>query len=822
MMDLDAKNMPASKPDHLPIERTSFIGRKRELAELRLLLDSQRLVTITGPAGCGKTRLALRLAADVSGSYRDGVQWVALAALTEKDLLGQSVARTLGLAEGANDAPVDHVVQALQGREILLVLDNCEHLLTACADLANRLLEAAPVRMLATSRSPLQVRGEALYPLSPMNFPEKQMGRTEIENFEAVQLFIARARASLPAFELTDTNAAAVARICQKLDGIPLAIELASAQVSVLAVEQIASRLGNSTDLHAAAARLTHSQHQTLHAALEWSHKLLSTAERILLRRLAVFAGGWSLNAAETVCSGEGLPAGEIWVALAALVRKSLVVARTLRRQEARYDLLEMVRQFGREKLAEAGEEDLFRDRQLKYVLQVVEETEPKLLGEYQQLWLDWLEAEFDNVRAALNWALASQRIETGLRIVIALYQFWTIRDYAREGYLWSDRLLSAVDGQVALAVHTQALTLGMNLAGFRGRSEVISRFGSQAARLAEAAGEQEDDQALLWALSGQFYAARVAGDHERAYELVKKLIGLHHQFSSSYDFAVALSIYSFSAMSVGEFEEAQAMLAEALPLLRELGNPYRIAMALNFSGDLARLLGDYKWAQSAYEECITLLRGIEAVRDLASALHNLGHACLHQGEIERAHRLFEESLEIHQAQHNEPGMTECLIGFAGLAVACGLPARGARLLAAVIGNGGERAVSAWAATHQEYVYYYNLAREGLIADTFAAEQAVGRVLPLDEALDFARESARQALALSELSDQTDALTRRERQVAALIAQARSNDEIAEELVISKRTVEKHVSNIRSKLGVSQRTEIVHWAIDNNLLPQSD
>lgn len=269
--------------------------------------------------------------------------------------------------------------------------------------------------------------------------------------------------------------------------------------------------------------------------------------------------------------------------------------------------------------------------------------------------------------------------------------------------------------------------------------------------------------------------------------------------------------------MSLGKFEEARAMLEEGLPLLRQLGNPYRIAMALNFSGDLARCEQRYQEALAAYEESISLLREIDAVRDLASALHNLGHASLHLGDVERAGDLFEESMTLHREQENGPGMTECLLGFAALAVDSGLPAAGARLLAAAAVLGGRRITSEWAATSMEYEHYLERARATLPETAFEAEQASGRALSLEEAVANAQEVTQKAAAAQKARRKLDELTPREREVAALIARAKSNDEIAEELVISKRTVETHVSNIRSKLRFRKRTEIVRWALDVGL-----
>jgi non-specific serine/threonine protein kinase len=501
---------------------------------------------------------------------------------------------------------------------------------------------------------------------------------------------------------------------------------------------------------------------------------------------------------------------------LSSLVNKSLVVAQTLQRGEARYSLLETVRQYGQEKLKTFGEEAVMRDRHLQCFLHLTEETEPKTRGQYQQLWLNWLEGEFDNIRAALTWSLESENIEAGLRIVIALYQFWTIRDYVEEGFAWVERLLARADEGIDLVVRANALAHASLLATFRGKTAAQIRYGQEAAVLAEAAGDA-GKPALTWALGGQASAALAVGDHETAFALLKRLLQLSRESGDSYELGLGLYFASFSAMSLGKYAEAHAMLDEGLPLLREVGDPYRIAMALNYSGDLARLEQHFAHARTAYDESISLLREINAVRDLASVLHNLGHTCLHLGDVERAHALFNESIVIQQSQRNTPGVAECLMGFAALAVVCGLPTAGARLLAAAVAIGGERVATAWAATRMEYEHTLALIHASLTETEFQTEQAAGRGFSLEQAMEYA-----QNLPARTTPKKPSSLTVREREVAALIAQGKSNGEIADKLVLSKRTVESHIANILSKLGFTNRAQIVRWAIENGLVKSAE
>ncbi len=807
---------PRALGTNLPRVLTSFIGRTLEIVDVTRLLASSRVVMLTGAAGCGKTRLALRVAQEAKHAFADGVFWVELARLTDSLLIAQTVAKAVNAVEQPGRPSVEGLLDALQEKKLLLVLDNCEHVLSGCRQLVESLLAATEISVLATSREPLGVTGEILYPVAPMSLPPRAFFADDIGQFDAIQLFVERARAIVPPFELTHDNAEEIANICRHLDGIPLAIELASARVNVLTVEQIAARLENRFEALSSATPITHSHHRTLRAAIDWSYDLLIPSEQVMLRRLAVFADGCSLTTVESVCAGDGIEGEQVLDLLSSLVNKSLVVARTLQRGEARYTLLETIRQYAREKLTALGEWTVMRDRHLRCFLQLTEEAAPRLAGQYQQMWLNWLEQEYDNIRAVLTWALESQHIEVGLRIAVALYQFWTIRDYVEEGFSWLERLLAQADTSVSPVIHANALAYASFMAGFRGHTSEQMRFGQEATIFAEAAGD-EGKLALAWALAAQAYGARAMGNYDAEFVLAKREIQLYRELGDPYQLGLSLSTSSFSAMSVGKYDEARAMLDEGLALLREAGNPYRIAMALNFSGDLARCEQKYALAQTAYEECIALLRNLDAVRDLASALHNLGHACLHRGDVDRATTLFHESMALQRAQRNTPGVAECLIGFASLAVACGLPAAAARLLAAAVVIGGERVATAWAATRMEYEHTLALVRANLTTTEFQVEQVAGRAFSIDEAVFYAQrlpfeESARTA------RRKPVALTTREREVASLIAFGKSNREIAEELVVSKRTVESHIANILSKLGFTNRAQIVRWALETGLV----
>jgi predicted ATPase/DNA-binding CsgD family transcriptional regulator len=810
----------------VPNELTSFVGRKRELTETSQLLLSTRLLTITGSAGCGKTRLALRLATNVMQNYCDGVYWVELAQLSNPSFLPQTLAKKLNVIEEPHRSLLDGILDSLQGKQVLLVFDNCELVKNACAQLISTLLALPRLSILTTSREILGILGEMRYPLTPLSLPPADLQVDEVGKYDAIQLFVERARAVLPKFELTHGNAGPVISICRHLDGIPLAIELASAWINVLSVEQIDARLKEQSILLDETNYITTSHYPSLREALDWSYDLLTSLEQALLRRMSVFRGSCSLDVAEAVCGGDGVEREEVLELLSSLVNKSLVVAQTLQEVEARYSLLETVRQYAHEKLITCGELPSVYDRHLKCFLKLAEETEVKLKGKYQQMWLNWLDNEYDNIRAALAWAvegarLESIRVEAGLRIATCLYQFWRIRDYLEEGLNWYRQLFSLASDEISAIVRANALTYASLMAGLRDQTEDQMRYAEEAVSLGESAGV-EGQQVLAYALGAQSYAVRKAGDNLNAFNLGLREIQLLRQVGDKYKLGLCLSINSATAMSIGKFEQARSMLEEAIPLLRKAKDPYRIAMTLNSIGDLERCEQNYRQALTAYEESITILREIGAVRDLASVLHNFGHVCIHLGDIEQAIDLFSESLELHQENANRPGMAECLLGFAALAIISGFPSQGARMLAAMEEIGGRPISSEWAATSMEYKYYLEKVCSVLDNGRFRAEQSRGKRLSLDEAVAYARVIVKKVTTAQQTRRQLELLTPREWEVAVLIAQAKSNTEIAAHLVVSKRTVESHIANIRSKLGLTERTQIVRWAIDNGIVKTNE
>jgi predicted ATPase/DNA-binding CsgD family transcriptional regulator len=817
---------------NLPIQLTSFIGRESDLANVELMLSETRCIIITGPGGCGKTRLAIQIANKVNRVFEDGVWWVDLAPLQDPALVPQLVVHTFGLHPIADQPMMESLISFVRPKQMLLILDNCEHLNDACTQLARQLLIEAPeLRILAASRGALGVEGGTLYPLSGLAWPVSSreaggegLSRLDLQsiiNYDAVKLFVERARFISPGFTLTLENAPAIIEICRRLDGLPLALELASARVNVLTVQEIAARLNDRFTLLTAGERTGFEpRHHTLKAAIDWSYALLSAEEKALLRRLAVFATGCSFDTAEAVCSGEEILPARMLDLLSSLVDKSLIIAETTGRAPARYRLLETIREYAFEKLHEAGEAPRLRDRHLDFFLARAEGAMPKQFEAYQRLWLSWLESEHDNLRAALSWALESKRIEAGLRLASALTYFWEIHSYVQEGLGWMERLLAAVEERVPLEVHVNALVFATFQYMLLGNALAATTCARQAVELAEATGDASNPT-LSFAMDGLASAAKTAGDYQTAFKITEKNILFYRESGPSFYLGMSLLSQGETAIQLGYYEIARERLNESLALARQDGDKFRIAHSLNTLGDLARLEQNYTEAASAYESGVALMSELGAQRDLASLLSNLGYVCLHQGDVERAHSLFSESLTIHQTQQSKPGMIECLIGYAATAVKDGQYAAGVRLLAAAAAISGQPSASKWKATKMEFERYLGLAREKLAEASFQEEQVAGRSLSLEQAVEYARQLRVLSEDMPWAKEKFGGLTEREREVAALIARGKTNREIAQELVLSKRTVEKHAANILTKLGLTSRSQIVRWAIEKGLIQAS-
>ncbi|HXQ33448.1 MAG TPA: adenylate/guanylate cyclase domain-containing protein, partial [Anaerolineales bacterium] len=483
-------------PNNLPVQLTSFIGRENEIVELKHELDEHRLVTLTGSGGTGKTRLSLQVAADLLEKFDHGVWFVELAPLTDSDLIPQTILSTIGVQEQQGKTPLEVLKEYLHEKQTLIVLDNCEHLVSASAEVANKLLNAAPkLKILASSREALGVKGEMSYPVPSLSLPDiKHLPVIEqLSQYEAVRLFIDRALLVAPHFLVDKDNAPHIAQICCRLDGIPLAIELAVARIKMLSVEQISKRLDDRFRLLTGGARTALPRQQTLRALIDWSYDILSENERLLLRRLSVFAGGWTLEAAEEVCSGDSIETYEVLDLLTQLINKSLVVviAEGSQSGETRYRMLETIRQYAREKLLEVGGNEVVRNRHLAYFVKLVEQAEPELYRSNQVFCFNKLDDEIDNLRMAMEWALVAN-IATGLQIASIPWRFWNVRGFPGELGDWFKQLLERYI--TADILHARALTVYSVWHFQRGNYPETIRLAGQSLQMARTLSDRQTE----------------------------------------------------------------------------------------------------------------------------------------------------------------------------------------------------------------------------------------------------------------------------------------------------------------------------------------
>jgi predicted ATPase/class 3 adenylate cyclase len=639
-VDFPAPKTISPRRDNLPVQRTAFIGRQPDLREVPRLLEHSPLVTITGPGGVGKTRLALAAAASLAPSFADGCRLVELAGLQSGSLVSTAVAEALDVAITPSRKPIDSVVDAVRHRSVLLVLDNCEHLLDACAEISDRLLDScAGVRVLATSRERIGISGEAVWRLAPMGVPSaSQPAGVSALDHDAVRLFADRAEHSLPGFALTETNAGAVIEICRRLDGLPLAIELAAARVGVLPPRGIADHLDDRFQLLTQGNRAALPRQQTLRAALEWSVDLLSDAERGLFRCLGVFAGGWDLAAAEAI-DAEPAPELSTRYLLVQLVERSLVVAESGDAGARRFSLLESVRELAFAHLVAAGEAPAAQARHLALYLDLAERA--KLEGDEQRTWFPVLQNEYDNLRAALTFACeAPERADDALRLAACLAPFWTMRGDLSEGAGWLER---ALDNAAPDTPHRAAALLGAgSIAVLRGDYRSGRIHLEESAALFRAAGDHAGAARTGLDLA---WVAWHEGDIDETAEL---LHGYRAIFDTAGDTKGLADAYRMLGMLAGErhqLPEATAHLERALALFDRIGDDVGTAASLSSLGVLAEYRGELVAACQLMEESLAVARRCGDARRIVGALDNLGFFHQQLGQLERALELHRESL---------------------------------------------------------------------------------------------------------------------------------------------------------------------------------
>jgi predicted ATPase/DNA-binding SARP family transcriptional activator/DNA-binding CsgD family transcriptional regulator len=783
--DPPPEELPNSAKHNLPAPRTSFVGREQEKVEVKRTLAMTGLLTLTGTGGCGKTRLALEVARDLVDAYPDGVWLVELAGLSEGALVAQAVATTLGVREQPGSPLLDSLLNALRDKQMLLVLDNCEHLLDATKSLAGVLLNSCPrLRVLATSRELLGVAGELGWLVPSLSVPDAQLALTvtELEGYEAVRLFADRASERLPNIDLTPENARAVGQVCARLEGIPLAIELAAARIRMLSVKQISERLGHSLKLLTGGYRTADHRHRTLRAALDWSYELLGESEQVVFGRLSVFAGGFTLEAAESVGAVGDIGEEDVVKLLSKLMDKSLVVAEESWERGARYRLLEPIRQYAWEKLRVSGEVEAVGRRHAEWYLLLAEEADKESSGPGHARWLDRLESEHDNLRSALDWSLEVGDAELSLRLAGALWLFWFTRGYSTEGLGWLEK--------------------------------AISQGGPPAPRAK--------------VLNGAGWIVMFQGDFETAKTVLEESLALYRELNDEEGVASSLSFLGHVAL-LGHRDDIPVadLLEEALTLKPRLENRRTIANMLVTAGFAAGLIrGDLGEAAALFEEAQTLYGEMEDKWGIITCLVNLGLISVILENHTQAKALLREVMQLSGELDEKIGSVYSFFGLACVAAFEGHPARAARLWGVSEAVREAAGIEIMPSTYSVTRYESRLtkARAQLGEAAFEEVWAEGKAMTPDAAAKYALSEERDAPPTlprpedSLSSEPLSKLSHREREVAVLVAGELTNRQISTELGISERTAANHVAKILRKLGLSSRVQIASWVTERQLL----
>ncbi len=766
-----------SKPiTNLPASLTSFIGREKEQAEIKDLIAKNRLVTLAGAGGIGKTRLSIQIASALENDFPDGIWLVELAPISDPTLVPQVVVTTLGLSEQMGRSPLKTLSDFLQAKRALLILDNCEHLITACAQLSNDLLTRCPnLWILATSREPLNISGEVVWQVLTLSLPEKnKLSLTDLLlSFESIRLFVERAMAVRSDFRLSEQNAITIAQICQHLDGIPLAIELAAARMRSMTAEEIAVHLDNRFNLLNQGSRAANPHHQTLRAAIDWSYGLLIEEERVLFRRLSVFASSWSLEAAESICTGESLKQDDIFALLSHLVDKSLVNVEA-KNDTSRFQMLETIREYAREKLSDSGESEIVHRSHLNFFTHWMEQVEPKLHGPEQIYWLDHIETEQDNLRAALQWA--TNNVETGLRLARALGWFWFVRGYPSEGIEWLNflttystprtelqvaalgrkALLSSLTGDFESVVKLTEIVLTSEAIG--NPSDIA--WASRGMAAFEAWSGRDTQSAIVWAKKAIALSQTVgdewhygmslfalgdvylhgAKDYTMAKHIYEKSLEVLRRIGDKFGIAHVLLSLGFNYLRQGNYVYATELETEALGLLRELGDKAGIGWTLANLSHLARYQGDYERARSLAEERLSLWRNIGFGLQVAWAIYDLGRIAILQNNIDTAIFHFKDSLILIQQNGSVKDKILCLVGPAQLFLAQGKLEDATRLYGAFQSLSESSHVDLESYDRSEIQDKLKTLRAELEEPRFANAWAGGEKMSLDEAVAYALE----------------------------------------------------------------------------------
>jgi len=729
-----------ARPNNLPLQPTPLVGREREVEEIAEWLCSEeaRLLTLTGPGGTGKTRVALQVGADLLDEFDDGVFFVALAAITDPELVPSTIAGPLGVKESAEQSLMETLKSYLHHKHLLLILDNFEQVLEGTSVVGDLLGACPRLEILATSRIPLRLYGEREYPVPPLAVPDsRSLPPLEVlTQYEAVRLFVERAKAVKADFSVTNENAPAVAEICARLDGLPLSIELAAARVRLLAPQAMLTRLGNRLKLLMGGARDLPTRQQTLRGTIDWSYELLEEVEKTLFGRLSVFAGGCTLDAIEGICD----PGGDIDALEGAqsLLEKSLSRREEGVAGESRLEMLETIHEYARERLEESGEAEEIKRAHAEYFLALAEEAEPELKGPDQLEWLQGLEAEHDNMRAALGWALQRGETELVLRLGGALWWFWFVRGRYSEGRRWLEEAL-ATDGRGSLESRAMVLAGVGALAYEQGeldRAEEACEEGLDL--LVHEATERSE--AKLYLLLSLGHVALSREDHSRATELFEESLALSREMGHGLGRAGSVMSLATVSYEQGDSHRAAELFEQSMDLFRERGDKVGLAWCLINLGLVVSSQGDIGRAAKLTEEGIALLRELGAGADTAIGLCNLGWMALLQNDLGKAADLYQESLVLAWDAGLDPVVLTTLEGCACVAGAQGETQRAAQLWGAAEALQEARGIPRDTDWLAEADVRISTVRSGLGEEAWEEASRRGRVMRLEEAVAYAKE----------------------------------------------------------------------------------
>ena len=743
-------------PNNLPAPRSSFIGREREISEVKDLLERTRLLTLTGVGGSGKTRLAFETARELLDNHPDGVWMVGLSSISDPGLVLQEVAQVFAVREQPHRLLEETLTTALKEKSLLLFLDNCEHVVDAAAKLAETLLDRCPrLKILATSRELLGAEGEVSWVVPPLSLPgpDDELPVEDLQEAESVRLFADRASQRLTSFSLTPENTGSVAEVCRKLDGIPLALELAAARVGTLNVDQISERLEDALWLLTSGCRTAEHRQRTLRGALDWSHDLLKEEERQVLRRLSVFSGGFAVEAAEKVASLNSVPEDRVLDLVSSLVDKSLVVFR-----DGRHRLLEPVRQYAGRRLAESGERNQVRQRHALWCLELSEGAEPELTGRGQAWWMDRLETEHDNLRAALGWTLGSGDTELGLRLAGSLWLFWHTRGHSGEGRRWLE--------------------------------SGITRAGDRNPRL------------KARALNGAGWISIFQRDYEASESLLTEGAALYREIGDAEGLGACLSNIWFGAVLAHHELEDYGWCIDEIEAIRPQLTHSRTLANIAFIRAVTRLRnGNLEGARLAYKKARNLYDEAGDDQGTAMVLFNLAFEALLRNDHAETRKRCGESLRISRRQDDKLAIMYGL-WILGCGMSCeGQHARAARLWGAAetVQEQNYMPLAPLATNLCGYEERLARTRAALGKESMQAEWQRGRVMPQDEAVDYA---------LAGETPEEIPLTPREEEIVELLEQGLTNPQISQQLIISERTVHNHVRNVLKKLGLDSRAGV--------------